>query len=77
IACGCKVVKEVVGEVEKEGVAYDIVHLSMERNEWFKIREKKKYEKINFDVFKGIMGGGKGTPHRRCGGGHKKISGKF
>lgn len=56
-ACGCKIVKEVPGEVEKEGVAYDIVHLSIERDEWFKIRENKKYEKINYDIFQDQIGG--------------------
>lgn len=57
LACGCKIAKEVPGEVEKEGVSYDIVHLSIERDEWFKIRENKKYEKINFDVFQDSIGG--------------------
>ena len=57
IACGCKVIKEVAGEVEKEGVAYDIVHLSVERDEWLALREKKKYEKINYDVFHDKIGG--------------------
>lgn len=56
-ACGCRIVKEVPGEVVKEGVAYDIVHLSIERNEWFKIRENKKYEKINYDIFQDRIGG--------------------
>ncbi len=50
-ACGCRIVKETIGEVEKEGVAYDIVHLSITKDEWYAIREKKKYEKINFDIF--------------------------
>lgn len=50
IACGCRVVKEVEGEIEKEGVVYDIVHLSIEHDEWLALREKKKYEKINYDV---------------------------
>lgn len=57
IACGCKVIKEVPGEIVKEGVAYDIVHLSIECDEWFALREKKKYEKINFDMFEDRIGG--------------------
>ena len=51
IACGCKIDKEVSGEVEKEGVLYDMMHLSIRREEWMKLRENKKYEKIDFDVF--------------------------
>ena len=51
IACGNRVIEEVVGEVEKEGISYDVVHLSIERDEWFKLRKNKKYEKICFDVF--------------------------
>lgn len=49
-ACGCKIVKEVPGEIEKEGVLYDIVHLSIQKEEWLKMRENKKYDKINYDV---------------------------
>ena len=60
-ACGCKVVKEGKGEVEKEGISYDIIHLSIERNEWFSIRSGKKYEKISFDVFNDSIAGMK--PH--------------
>lgn len=51
VACGNRIVKEVAGEVEKDGISYDIVHLSIERTEWIKLREKKKYEKINYDIF--------------------------
>ncbi len=49
-ACGCRVVEEVIGEVEKNGVAYDMMHLEISKNEWYELRPKKKYEKINFDV---------------------------
>ncbi len=52
IACGCRIVREVAREVEKEGVYYDVVHLSMERDKWLELRKDKKYDKINFDVFK-------------------------
>ncbi len=48
-ACGSHVVKEVKGEVEKEGVKYDITHISITRDEWLKIKSGKSYEKINFD----------------------------
>lgn len=49
IACGCRIVKEVPGEIEKEGVKYDMIHLSIERNEWISLRKNKKYEKIKFE----------------------------
>lgn len=57
IACGCRVVKEVQGEVEKDGISYDIVHLSITRDEWFELRKNKKYEKIKFDIFQDVIGG--------------------
>lgn len=50
IACGNKVVKEVIGEIEKDGVLYDITHLSICKDKWNSIREGKKYQKINFDI---------------------------
>lgn len=57
LACGCKIIKEVKGEIEKEGVAYDVTHLSMNKNDWNLIRDKKKYEKINFDIYSDKIGG--------------------
>ena len=57
IACGCRIVEEVPEEVEKEGVKYDIVHLSIEREEWLSLRQNKKYEKIDYDTFQDPMGG--------------------
>lgn len=50
LACGCHVVEEVKGEIEKNGIKYDMMHLLITKDEWYAIREKKKYEKINFDV---------------------------
>lgn len=50
MACGCRIVKEVLEEVEKEGIKYDIVHLSITREEWLALRANKKYEKIDFNV---------------------------
>lgn len=61
LACGNTIVKEVPKEVEKEGVFYDIVHLSIDRDKWFEIRKTKKYEKIKFDIFQDKIGGMK--PH--------------
>lgn len=57
IACGCKVAKEVKGEIEKDGINYDIVHLSVKRDEWIEIRGNKKYEKIDFDIFQDKISG--------------------
>ncbi len=57
IACGSRVVKEIPVEVEKEGMSYDIVHMSIERDEWLKLRKNKSYEKINFDIFQDKIGG--------------------
>lgn len=50
LACGSHIVKEVKNEVEKEGVLYDITHISITSEEWSKIRENKKYQKIEFDI---------------------------
>jgi len=57
IACGNRIVKEVRGEVEKEGISYDIIHLSIERDEWYELRKKKTYEKIEFDIFQDQIDG--------------------
>ena len=51
IACGSHVVKEVQAEVEKEGVRYDVTHVSITNDKWNSIRNNKKYEKINFDIY--------------------------
>lgn len=58
LACGCDIVKETKGEVEKEGIAYDVTHLSIEKNKWNLIRKNKKYQKIKFDIFSNNLGGG-------------------
>ena len=49
-ACGNVIVKEVKGEVEKEGIKYDITHLSLTKDKWDSLRESKKYEKINYET---------------------------
>ena len=45
VACGNRIVKEVQNEIEKEGKLYDVVHLSIEREEWLNLRKKKNYER--------------------------------
>lgn len=51
IACGCKIIKEKCSEIEKEGITYKTLHLSIEGNEWIERRKGKKYEHICFDFF--------------------------
>ena len=48
---GNKIIKIGKDEVEKEGVKYDIVHLSIEKEEWLSLRGKISYEKIDFNIF--------------------------
>lgn len=48
LACGSHITKEVSGEVEKEGVRYDVAHISITADEWNQVRKNKKYEKIKF-----------------------------
>ncbi len=48
--CGCEVVEEVKNAVEKEGVFYDVTYMRMTAHNWKKIRESKKYEKIEFPM---------------------------
>ena len=55
IACGCEIVKEVAREVEKEGIAYDVIHLSINRDKWLSIRQNKKYDKIDFDICDNVL----------------------
>lgn len=49
-ACGNVIVREEKGGVEKNGVFYDVTHLSLTRETWFSIRSQKSYTKINFDT---------------------------
>ena len=51
VACGCKIVRIGSAEVEKEGIKYDVVHLSIHKGEWYNLRTEKQYEKLNFDIF--------------------------
>lgn len=46
--CGCKVVEVVPEEVEKEGVKYDITHVSLNRSDWEQNKGKQRYERIEF-----------------------------
>ncbi|MCR5796743.1 MAG: UDP-4-amino-4,6-dideoxy-N-acetyl-beta-L-altrosamine N-acetyltransferase [Eubacterium sp.] len=50
LACGSHITKEVKDEVDKEGISYDITHISITSDEWNAIKLSKKYEKINFDI---------------------------
>lgn len=48
--CGCEVVEERKNAVEKEGVWYDVTYMRMTAENWVKLRESKKYERIVFPV---------------------------
>ena len=48
--CGNEIVKVVPGEIEKEGVQYDVTHMSLTREKWYALRVLKRYEKIDFDI---------------------------
>lgn len=48
LACGSHITEEIIGEVEKDGVCYDVTHLCITSDEWNQIRESKKYEKISY-----------------------------
>lgn len=50
--CGSRVISEVKGEIEKDGVKYDNTHMSITRKEWNEIRASMKYEKIDFGTKK-------------------------
>lgn len=50
LACGSHIEKEVTGEVVKEGIAYDITHMSITADIWNQIRTNKKYEQIHYDM---------------------------
>ncbi len=59
-ACGSRIINEVKGEVEKEGVSYDVTHMSITADEWRNIRKGKKYERIAYEIdqIKHPFGGG-------------------
>ena len=46
--CGCQIVKIVEDEVYKDGVQYNVTHLSLTRAAWKENRSKYRYEKIAF-----------------------------
>lgn len=50
VACGSKITEELKGKINKNGILYDVIHMSITKNEWNRIRYEKKYEKVNFDI---------------------------
>lgn len=46
--CGCEIVEEKKRHVCKEGVWYDVTFMRMTAENWMKLRDTKKYEKICF-----------------------------
>lgn len=48
IACGSIIVNEEKAGVEKNGVFYDIIHMSIDNRRWKELKSSKKYEHISF-----------------------------
>lgn len=48
--CGAKIEKIVEGEVEKEGIKYDIAHLSIEKDVWRHKKSSYRFSKINLSI---------------------------
>ena len=46
--CGNRIVDEVKGKVVKEGISYDVTHLSITAGEWKSIKPDMEYEKVSF-----------------------------
>lgn len=46
--CGCEIVEEKKHHIYKEGVWYDVTFMRMTAENWMKIRDSKKYDKIGF-----------------------------
>jgi UDP-4-amino-4,6-dideoxy-N-acetyl-beta-L-altrosamine N-acetyltransferase len=46
--CGCEVVEEKKAHVCKEGIYYDVTFMRMTADNWKRIKQEKKYEKITF-----------------------------
>ena len=46
--CGCEIVEEKKRHVCKEGIWYDVTFMCMTADNWIKIRDTRKYEKIKF-----------------------------
>jgi len=48
--CGCEVVEEIKGAVEKEGIFYDVTYMRMTAENWKELRMTRKYENIDFPM---------------------------
>lgn len=46
--CGNRILNEVRDEVVKEGVSYDVTHLSITADEWKSVKPDMEYEKVSF-----------------------------
>ena len=49
LMCGCTIKEERKSHIVKNGVPYDVTFLEMTSENWRKIRESKRYEKITFE----------------------------
>lgn len=48
--CGCEIVEEKKNHICKDGIWYDVVFMRMTADRWRQIRNKKKYDKIEFNI---------------------------
>ena len=56
LACGCAVERIEKDEVSKNGISYNIVHLSITKEKWNALRKTKKYAQLDFDVYDDALG---------------------
>ena len=47
--CGCEIVEEKKNHVCKDGIWYDVTFMRMTAENWFAVRDTKRYEKIDFE----------------------------
>jgi RimJ/RimL family protein N-acetyltransferase len=46
--CGCDIIEEKKSAILKEGIYYDVTYMLMTAEKWCKIKDTKKYEKIEW-----------------------------
>ena len=50
LACGSRIIRVSEKEVVKNGIEYDVTHMMITKKEWEAFKDKKKYERIEFDI---------------------------
>lgn len=48
LACGNRIIREEKGGIEKDGILYDITHMSITKEEWKQLQTRMRYEHINY-----------------------------